>query len=220
VAGSREDFPEVRVEFGTGLRARLEERRIRFPLVLVSDSGPTSPELALVSPELPVGSWAASAFEWLERPNSNGDRVPLGRLVREAGLLRDDDVEQAVREAFLSRRRLGEVLTERGHVTEKDLIRLLADQRGLPFVELRSLEIDDAAARLLPGEVAWLKRTLPIGFARGLPVVAVPDPTDDGLMQELRSSFSLSGFVASLEQDILTSLARVYAEDEWSSLAA
>ena len=49
----REDFPEVRADFGTGLRARLEERRIRVPLALVDDRDPISPELALVSPELP-----------------------------------------------------------------------------------------------------------------------------------------------------------------------
>jgi Type II secretion system (T2SS), protein E, N-terminal domain len=200
---------ETRSEFGTGLRARLEERRalagevvppvVEFTVGFARGNDPISPELALVSPAR------------LAEPAADGSWVPLGTLVRQAGLLRDDDVERAVREALRADRRLGEVLTERGYVTERDLLRLLAEQRGLPFLELRNVEIDHAAARLFPVEIAWLNHTLPVGFAGGLPVVAVPDPTDDRLMRELRAGFSLGGFVASPEDDILTSLAVVYA---------
>jgi hypothetical protein len=77
-------------------------------------------------------------------------------------------------------------------------------------VDVRTIPIDRAAARLLPIELARDNRALPVGFARGLPVVAVADPTDDGAMHGARSVLHSARFVASPEDSILYQLAQVY----------
>jgi MshEN domain len=200
-------------EFGTGLRARLEvvraERReseyLGDVLELRRESRrDVSPELALVSPDLSLG-------ELLLEARSTTD-APLGTLLAEAGLLGRVELDLALKHARAEGKRLGELLVERGLVSPDDVVRLVAAQRGLPFVDVRRIAVDPAAARLLPLELARDNRALPVGFARGLPVVAVADPTDDVAMRGASTALRSARFVATPEEAILYQLPRVYVE--------
>lgn len=198
-------------EFGTGLRARLEVVRTReleaeyvgsMLEVRSAVRRDESPELALVSPDVSLG-------ELLLETQVVTD-APLGTLLSEAGLLGDNEIDVALKHARAYGKRLGEVLVELGLVDPAEVVRLVAAQRGLPFIDIRTIPIDRAAARLLPIELARDNRALPVGFARGLPVVAVADPTDDGAMHDARSVLHSARFVASPEDSILYQLAQVY----------
>ena len=198
-------------EFGTGLRARLEVVRAEKSeaeylgqiLELRRDSRrDVSPELALVSPDLSLG-------ELLLEDQVVKD-APLGTLLAEAGLLGSVELDLALKHARAGGKRLGEVLVELGLVAPAEVVRLVAAQRGLPFVDVRKIHVDPAAARLLPVELARDNRALPVGFSRGLPVVAVADPTDDNAMHGARSVLHSARFVASPEEAILYQLPRVY----------
>jgi hypothetical protein len=127
---------------------------------------------------------------------------PLGALVVEAGLVTPVDLEWALEEAADRRRRLGEVLLEEEYVSHDDLVRLLGEQRGMPYLDLSALDPDPDALGLLPFATARLFRTLPIGFARGLPVVAVADPTDELALARTRSFVADARFVASSDREI------------------
>ena len=131
---------------------------------------------------------------------------PLGELVVEAGLVTPADLTWALEEASSRRRRLGEILIEEEFVTREDLMRLLAEQRGMPYVDLKTVEPDPDALRLLPTSTARLFRALPLGFSRGLPVVAVADPTDELALARARSFVEDARFVASSDSEILARL--------------
>src|SRR6187551_2257844 len=118
-----------------------------------------------------------------ERPDA-----PLGTLIFRAGLLPAETIENALEEGVKTGRRLGEILIERGLLQEEDLTRLLAGQKGLPFVSLRSEVIDPEATRLLSEDQARLFNALPIRFEEGLPLVAVADPTNDVLNRNVREA--------------------------------
>jgi MSHA biogenesis protein MshE len=135
---------------------------------------------------------------------------PLGTLVLRAGLMPLEVIDLALAEAIDSGRRLGEVLIEYGLVTPVDIVRIVAQQRGLPFLDVGSLPVDPAAARLLPADHARVFRSLPIGFVRGLPVVALADPSDEEAIDGARSVLRAAEFVASPEESILEQFARVY----------
>ena len=68
--------------------------------------------------------------------------VPLGTLIFREGLLTEEQLEEALQDGMQRGKRLGEVLLERGLVSENDLGRLLAGQKGLQFVQLDSAAID------------------------------------------------------------------------------
>jgi Type II secretion system (T2SS), protein E, N-terminal domain len=116
-----------------------------------------------------------------ERPDA-----PLGTLIFRAGLLPAETIENALEEGVKTGKRLGEILTERGLITEVDLARLLAGQKGLEFVTLREQIVDPSAAGLFTEEQAKLFRALPYGFEDGMPVVAIADPTDEVLLRNIR----------------------------------
>ncbi len=119
-----------------------------------------------------------------ERPDA-----PLGTLIFRAGLLPAETIENALEEGVKTGRRLGEILIERGLLQEEDLTRLLAGQKGLPFVTLRSEPIDSEATKLLSEDQARLFSAMPIRFEEGLPLVAVADPTNDVLNRNIREAF-------------------------------
>jgi hypothetical protein len=118
-----------------------------------------------------------------ERPDA-----PLGTLIFRAGLLPAETIENALEEGVKTGRRLGEILIERGLLQEEDLTRLLAGQKGLPFVSLRAEPIDPEATKLLSEDQARLFSALPIRFEEGLPLVAVADPTNDVLNRNIREA--------------------------------
>jgi hypothetical protein len=118
-----------------------------------------------------------------ERPDA-----PLGTLIFRAGLLPAETIENALEEGVKTGRRLGEILVERNLIKEEDLTRLLAGQKGLPFVSLRERTIEPDAARLLTEDQARLFTALPIAFEEGVPVVAVADPTNDVLNRNIREA--------------------------------
>jgi hypothetical protein len=112
--------------------------------------------------------------------------VPLGTLIFRAGLLTEEQLEDALQEGVRTGKRLGEVLVESGLLGERDLGRLLADQKGLRFVELASISPDPAAIALLTAEKAHMFAALPIGFEEGIPLVAVADPSNELVTENLR----------------------------------
>jgi type IV pilus assembly protein PilB len=118
-----------------------------------------------------------------ERPDA-----PLGTLIFRAGLLPAETIENALEEGVKTGRRLGEILIERGLLQEEDLTRLLAGQKGLPFVSLRSEPIDPETTKLLSEDQARLFSALPIRLEEGLPLVAVADPTNDVLNRNIREA--------------------------------
>jgi hypothetical protein len=198
-------------EFGTGLRARLAVARTRREQAAYLGSvlelrqaarRDFSPELALVSPGFSLGEVMLDAEVARD--------VPLGMLLAEAGLLESAQLDFALACAREGGKRLGEVLVEQGLVAQAEVVRLVAAQRGLPFVDVRRIPLDPAAAKLLPAALARESRALPLGFARGLPVVAVADPTDEDAMHGTRSVLHSVRFVASPEDAILFQLARAY----------
>ena len=123
-------------------------------------------------------------------PVSDMRDVPLGTLIFRAGLLTEEQLEEALQDGMQRGKRLGEVLLERGLVSESDLGKMLAGQKGLQFVELDSAVVDPSAVALLPVEKARLHSVLPIGFQDGLPVVAVADPTNDLVTENVRRALN------------------------------
>src|SRR5262245_27946720 len=129
---------------------------------------PLPPEPAAVTPETPAPAAPvaptseAPATASLAPPDMRD--VPLGTLLVRAGLLPEEKLQEAFQEGIRSGKRLGDILLERCLVSENDLGRLLAGQKGLAFVELDPAAIDPTAPPLIDPEQARLHGALPIGF--------------------------------------------------------
>jgi len=140
--------------------------------------------------------------------------VPLGTLIFRAGLLTEEQLEDALQEGVRTGKRLGEVLVESGLLNERDLGRLLADQKGLRFVELGSLAADPTAVALLTGEKAHMLAALPIGFEDDIPLVAVADPSNELVTENLRRALGRDPrLVVASRSDLHVAIDRLHAPE-------
>jgi len=106
-------------------------------------------------------------------------RPRLGALLLRDGLVTAEQLEAALLEQEETGHRLGEILVERHWLSGTGLARVLAEQHGLEFVELKEGDIDPEAVALLPEKFAQRYRALPVRFLdEDLVLVVVADPTD------------------------------------------
>jgi type IV pilus assembly protein PilB len=138
--------------------------------------------------------------------------VPLGTLIFRAGLLGEEQLEDALREGMRTGRRLGEVLIERGLLEERDLGRLLAGQKGLPFVEVSASDVEPAALELLSEDNARHQVALPLRHEGGQLVVAVADPSNELMLENLRRTLGAAPrLVVAPYAELVKAIAEAYA---------
>lgn len=102
----------------------------------------------------------------------------LGEILLSAGLITEDQLQQAIEEQKRTGLRLGESLVALGFATEEDVARTVADQTGITFVPESQLQIDYDAARLLSEAVARQYRAIPLAADEDSVTVALDDPID------------------------------------------
>jgi MshEN domain len=117
--------------------------------------------------------------------------VPLGTLIFRAGLLGEEQLEDALQEGMRTGKRLGEVLLERGWLNERDLGRMLAGQKGLPFVDVNVSDVEPDALEALDEEDARRQVALPLFYEDGKLVIAVGDPSNELVLESLRRELEM-----------------------------
>ncbi|TMJ96238.1 MAG: hypothetical protein E6G67_05350 [Actinobacteria bacterium] len=160
-------------------------------VIVTASAVPDSPDMtepAAATPSPAPDSW--------ERPNA-----PLGTLIFRAGLVTAENLEDALQEGERTGRRLGQVLLQRGLIKQEDLARLLAGQKGLPFITLAERQVDRESGRLLPEEVARMNHAIPVGYKDGIPVVVIEDPTDEFALAAVRNALSREAYFAVATRD-------------------
>ena len=110
----------------------------------------------------------------------------LGDLLVSEGLLSRDALNQALAEHRSSGLPLGLVIARQGLVPEVEVTRLVARQLRVPAVDLSRFEADPRLLRLIPPEVAKRHLVLPLKRDGRTLTVAMANPTDQILLQELR----------------------------------
>jgi type IV pilus assembly protein PilB len=115
---------------------------------------------------------------------AGGDR--LGEILLREGLVTRDQLAQALAEQKSSKHRLGYVLVKLGLVQELEITKVLARQYRMPAVDLTRFEVDPKIIRLVPAEMATKSIVLPLKREGRTLTVAMADPTDHGLLEDLK----------------------------------
>ncbi len=122
-------------------------------------------------------------------------------------------LNQAIEKQKLLKRQesLGDVLVSMGIITEKDRIRGLAEQWGVPFVDVSEVEIDLSLIKLVPENVARKLKALPIGKKNGKLTLVMRNPLDIFAIDEVRmmTGIDVEPAIAS-EEDIINAIGRLY----------
>jgi type IV pilus assembly protein PilB len=142
------------------------------------------------------------------------ERKRLGDLLVEAGLITEAQLEEALKEKAPGQK-LGDALLQRGYITEQQLIEVLEFQLGIPHVSLYRYPIDPKLTNLIPKEFAKRHMVMPLKIEGERLLVAMADPMDFFVIDDLRLStgFHIETAIAS-KDDILRAINKYYDIDE------
>jgi len=146
----------------------------------------------------------------------------LGETLVELGFLTPAELDEALAVERQNRAiPLGQILTEMGVVDAEMIQNVMAAKLGIPFVNLRSLEIAPEILKRIPPAVAYRYQMVPVAESESGLVVAVEDPMNAGKLEELRfvAGTKLAPVMASNE-DIRFALERAYGPQMEAEAAA
>jgi type IV pilus assembly protein PilB len=112
-------------------------------------------------------------------------RIRLGESLVEAGLISPAQLDEALARKTTSGERIGEALVALGYITERDLVRTLAKDADIPFLEANELHVDPVVVALVPAQVARGNNLMPLRADGRALVVAMGNPFDIGVIRSL-----------------------------------
>jgi type IV pilus assembly protein PilB len=138
--------------------------------------------------------------------------IPLGQLLVDGGLIRPEQLEQALAVKGSTGKRIGEIVVELGFTTERAIAGALAEQYGLEYVDLEAVEPEPEAVALLSETLARRYETLPVRLGPdGIPLLAITDPTNVSHADDLRFALGANFRLAVAEPSrIELAIARAY----------
>ena len=110
----------------------------------------------------------------------------LGDVLIREGLLTRAKCDQALAEQRSSGHRLGYVLVKLGLVPEVEITKILARQHRMPAVDLSRFEVDPKVLKLIPPDLANKQVVLPLKREGRTLTVAMADPTNMGVVEDLK----------------------------------
>ena len=106
------------------------------------------------------------------------EKVRFGQLLVSKGLLKDYDLEDALREQTNKGGRLGEVLVRLKKLSDQQVTEALSEHLSTEYVRIDINEIDSNTARLVPEIIAKRFNLIAIGRNENKLIVAMNDPLD------------------------------------------
>jgi type IV pilus assembly protein PilB len=110
----------------------------------------------------------------------------LGDLLVREGLITREQLEKALQEQRQSGTRVGYNLVKLGFIQETELTKMLARQYKMPAVDLSKFEVDPRIAKLIPADLAIKHLVLPLKRDGRTLTVAMADPTNLGVLDDLK----------------------------------
>src|SRR5688500_19731585 len=110
----------------------------------------------------------------------------IGDLLMREGLITREQLDRALLEQKQNGTRVGYNLVKLGYVQETEITRMLARQFRMPAVDLSKFEVDPRIAKLIPSDLAIKHLILPLKRDGRTLTVAMADPTNLGVIDDLK----------------------------------
>src|SRR6266699_3559908 len=102
---------------------------------------------------------------------------PFGQLLRERGLISEDDLKNALPLQQERRDKLGRILIDLGYIAERDVLAVLSDQLKIPIFSGEYPAVPIEADRL-PFRFLRAFNVIPVHLENGVLRIVVADPLD------------------------------------------
>ncbi|HMP78753.1 MAG TPA: ATPase, T2SS/T4P/T4SS family [Pirellulaceae bacterium] len=111
----------------------------------------------------------------------------LGQVLVDLGFVTDEQLEMLVEEQSQNpAQKIGRIAEDMGLISDDQLVQALAEQFGLQTVDLEGVVPPDDAREAITDAMAQLYRVIPLHLSDGVLTLAVCDPQNLGIQDELR----------------------------------
>ncbi|HNR29258.1 MAG TPA: ATPase, T2SS/T4P/T4SS family [Candidatus Hydrogenedentes bacterium] len=110
----------------------------------------------------------------------------LGDILVEQGVISPLQLDEALQRQRLTGDMLGRLLVRMGYCEEQDVVEALAVQNGMERVDISKLKINQDVIRKVPADVAKFYNIIPVRETNGVLVVAMADPLNLRILDDLR----------------------------------
>lgn len=148
------------------------------------------------------------------------NRERVGLQLVDAKVISSDDLSQALDIQRGEGGRLGSILVRMGVLSESTLLEFLSQHYGVATVELSTCSIDESLRSLVPYEVVHQHLVLPVRKTTSRLSLAMADPTNASLLDELRFRTGLHIIpMVATESDLRTAITNVYGQSQEASFS-
>ena len=104
----------------------------------------------------------------------------FGQRLVERGVITQQQLDEAIhkQQTTMSNRKLGEVLVRLGYISKSHIAEGLADQLGIPMVQISDREIPEQIRNQIEPNVATLYKVIPLAEEGDRLIIATADPTN------------------------------------------
>jgi len=113
-------------------------------------------------------------------------RKKLGDILVEKGLISQEQLSAIMEQQRNSGERLGKLLVDSGLVSEQQIMLALQQQLGIPYADLDRIRIDPSLEDLVPVNLARRYNLVPVKLEMGALFVAMEDPLNFIAIEDLR----------------------------------
>ena len=142
----------------------------------------------------------------------------IGQILIDLGYINDDQLWDILEDQKQNPGTvLGQIAVRMGLVTQAQVTEALAEQWGMPIVNLEETNIQSAVLELVPQTMAEIYRIMPVSLKNNVLTVAMADPQNVAALDDLRNflGYEIRGAVSS-GPDVEAAIARYYADREES----
>lgn len=111
----------------------------------------------------------------------------IGEILVEKGFITEAQLHDALIEQRLSDKFLGIILVDKGLISNRDLIEALSEQFGIPFIDLKQQHIDMELARKLSSSIVLDHKCFPIKEDEYSMTVAIINPLNAVAISKIES---------------------------------
>ncbi|MGE5396661.1 MAG: GspE/PulE family protein [Chitinophagales bacterium] len=117
----------------------------------------------------------------------NGSRKMVGEMLKEIGLISNEQLHEALAEQKESRDKLGNILVKKGYITEQALLETLEFMLGIPYVKLDRYTVDPGIMALIPTSMAQRHQVLPLAINENKLTVGMVDPMNFVAVEDIHA---------------------------------
>ncbi|MDH4192601.1 MAG: ATPase, T2SS/T4P/T4SS family [Nitrospirota bacterium] len=146
------------------------------------------------------------------------NRERVGLQLVDAKVISSDDLSQALDIQQGEGGRLGSILVRMGVLSESTLLEFLSQHYGVSTVELSTCSIDEGLRGMVPYEIVHQHLVLPVRKTTSRLSLAMADPTNTSLLDELRFRTGLHIIpMVATESDLRIAIASLYGQGQDAS---